>query len=78
MLDVITRATLPPTMSENNQDRTTHFLASTFTLLAVSWLVYFCRLYTRLRLVNRIFSEDVFVTIAMVRISPLNHKHKVC
>lgn len=71
-------ATLCPTMSENNQDRTTHFLASTFTLLAVSWLVYFCRLYTRLRLVNHIFLEDVFVTIAMVRISPLNHKHKVC
>ena len=76
MLDVITRATLPPTMSENNQDRTTDFLASTFTLLAVSWLVYFCRLYTRLRLVNRVFSEDVFVTIAMVFVLRLNQKHK--
>ncbi|GAB7322231.1 hypothetical protein MBLNU13_g03230t2 [Cladosporium sp. NU13] len=56
-------------MSESNQDRTTHFLASTFTLLAVSWLVYFCRLYTRLRLVNRFFSEDVFVTIAMASLT---------
>lgn len=54
-------------MSEKTQDRTTHFLASTFVLLVVSWLVYACRLYTRLRLVKRIFSEDVFVTIAMVR-----------
>lgn len=61
-------------MSKNDQDRTTHFLASTFTLLAVSWLVYFCRLYTRLRLVNRIFSEDVFVTIAMVRIPRRMHE----
>lgn len=63
-------------MSENNQDRTTHFLASTFTLLAVSWLVYLCRLYTRLRLINRIFAEDVFVTISMVRVTQLDHKHK--
>ena len=53
-------------MAANDQDRKTHFLASTFTLLAVSWLVYICRLYTRLRLVNRVFSEDVFVTVAMV------------
>jgi hypothetical protein len=66
-LGVAIRATFLPAMSANAQDRTTHFLASTFTLLAVSWLVYACRLYTRLRLVNRIFSEDVFVTIAMVR-----------
>jgi hypothetical protein len=65
-------------MSENNQDRTTHFLASTFTLLIVSWLVYACRLYTRLRLVKRIFSEDVFVTIAMVRTPRLVRSIEVC
>lgn len=77
-MGVIIRASILLTMSENNQDRTTHFLASTFTLLAVSWLVYFCRLYTRLRLVNRIFSEDVFVTIAMVRVTRLKDMHWVC
>jgi multisubunit Na+/H+ antiporter MnhF subunit len=54
-------------MASNDQSRTTQFLSSTFALLAISWLVYFCRLYTRLHLVKRIFAEDIFVTIAMVR-----------
>jgi hypothetical protein len=70
---VTIRATFLLAMSENNKDRTAHFLASTFTLLVVSWLVYLCRLYTRLRLVKRMFSEDVFVTIAMVRTPQLIH-----
>jgi hypothetical protein len=53
-------------MGEINNDRTTQFLASTFTLLAISWLVYFCRLYTRLYLVKQWFLEDYFITIGMV------------
>jgi hypothetical protein len=55
------------TMRENDHDRATQFLASTFTLLAISWLVYFCRLYTRLWLVKRWFLEDYFITIGMAR-----------
>lgn len=54
-------------MAEDNQNRAVHFLASAFTLLAVAWLVYLCRLYTRLWLLRRVFLEDYFITVGMVR-----------
>jgi hypothetical protein len=60
-------------MGENDHDRATRFLASTFTLLAISWIVYFCRLYTRLWLVKRWFLEDYFITIGMVRCQQSEH-----
>lgn len=55
----------------NNDSRTTDFLASTLTLLAVSWLVYICRLYTRLYIIHCFFLEDYFITLAMVRLRRL-------
>ena len=56
-----------------DDDRATQFLASTLTLLIVSWIIYGCRLYTRLRIVHRFFLEDYFITFAMVRIHPSTH-----
>jgi hypothetical protein len=61
------------TLNDQTGDRAVQFLASTFTLLAISWIVYFCRLYTRLRLVHRIFLEDYLITFAMVRRDSPNH-----
>lgn len=55
------------TSNKRTDDRAAQFLASTFTLLVISWLVYCCRLYTRLRLVHHIFLEDYFITLGMVR-----------
>jgi hypothetical protein len=49
-------------------DRAAQFLASTFTLLTISWIIYCLRLYTRLRLVHHIFLEDYLITFAMVRV----------
>jgi len=58
---------MQPTPNERAENRAPQFLASTFTLLVISWIVYCCRLYTRLRIVHRIFLEDFFITFAMVR-----------
>lgn len=42
------------------------FLASTFILLTVAWVVYACRIYTRIYIVRGIFLEDYFITVGMV------------
>lgn len=54
--------------NNSSNDRATDFLVSTITLLAVAWLVYICRLYTRLWLIRCFFLEDYFITFAMVRL----------
>lgn len=54
-------------MAGYDRGRTPEFLAGTFVLLIVSWLVYICRVYTRLWILNRAYLEDYFITIAMVR-----------
>jgi hypothetical protein len=58
------------TPNDQTGDRAAQFLASTFTLLAISWIVYCLRLYTRLRLVHHIFLEDYLIIFAMVRVNP--------
>jgi hypothetical protein len=56
------------TPNDQTGDRAAQFLASTFTLLTISWIIYCLRLYTRLRLVHHIFLEDYLITFAMVRV----------
>lgn len=55
-----------------SDSRADQFLLSTFILLAISWIVYLCRLYTRLWLVRSMFLEDLFITVAMVRVLNLS------
>ncbi|CZT23214.1 uncharacterized protein RCC_08925 [Ramularia collo-cygni] len=45
------------------------FLLSTFILLGIAWIVYFCRIYTRIYIVRGIFPEDYFITIGMTSLT---------
>nr|POE56849.1 hypothetical protein CFP56_70101 [Quercus suber] len=45
------------------------FLAATFAFLAIAWVAYACRLYTRLCIVQKTFADDYFVTFAMIALT---------
>lgn len=46
--------------------RAGQFLSSTFVLLTIAWIVYICRIYTRIAIVRGIFLEDYFISVGMV------------
>jgi len=45
------------------------FLSSTFILLSVAWIVYLCRVYTRLYIVKGFFLEDIWITVGMTSLT---------